>query len=513
MNLGTIDIINLVLNRLALGFMAVGFISHYIGIFKKEDRYYRLAGPLILLSLIIGTIQTSLYFYFVSLLKNGIPNFWILINHLQPGIITMGLDSMLMFLVLGGIYYMGFKGEPSAGRQGWNIFFGVMAFLFGFLSDIFYSITESYTIGPAPETAIRTPMVLMLIIEKNVEIIALAGAVIAIWAGIRYIFSSKPESKTFFDWMGSFGAIVTMTFLAMYPVIYFGWLKHFRATSSIGFNAIMLGKYQWIMFWFMGTVGGSLIFFFIYMLWKLINGRDRTRPSVSVGLIIFFIIVAAVSLVFGMLPATAGILGNMQPVKYLALSGLFLTGFLVLGYYLKDLTPNFKFGTISKLPQIFLILAGLGIVINVPLMGYMKNAARGTDMIIYQTMKLDGSKYVPPVVFPWPVTKGYSQLSDKCVICHTLNRVERYGYTGLTSGDWEKVVNLMKVTNGCPITAADAEIIVDYLNRTNIIAYNENLEKQKKAWTPPASLPYGASSSASGTSTAANTGGGATLKK
>ncbi|MHB8904475.1 MAG: hypothetical protein ACYC40_05270, partial [Patescibacteria group bacterium] len=291
-------------------------------------------------------------------------------------------------------------------------------------------------------------------------------------------------------WLGSFASIITVMFLVMYPIIYFGWFKHFRATASSGFNRIMLGKYQWIMYVFLGTTGAALILEFIYMLWKLINGRDKTKPTVSVGLIIFFIIVGLVSLGFGMLPTTMGILGNMQPVKYLSLAGLFLTGFLVLGYYLKDLTPNFKFGNISKFPQIFLILSGLCVAVNVPVMGYMKNAARGNDRIIYQTMNLNGTNYVPPVVYPWPVKKGFSLLHDKCVICHTLNRVERYN--GKSYGDWKNVVlHVMKDVNGCPITNAEGKQIVDYLNSLNIIAYNQKLAKEHKKWTPPASLPWG----------------------
>ena len=496
MNLGVIDIINLFINRLALGFMAIAFISQYIGIFKKEDRYFRLAKSLIMCALVIGAVQTIIYFYFLSLLRNGIPNFWILINKLQPGVIGYSMEFMLLFLVLGAIYYAGFDRKGGGRNQGWNVFIGIIAFLSGFLSDIFYSISESYTIGPTPETAIRTPMVLLLIIEKNIEIFALSGALLLIWAGIKYILSSKEEDKEFYDWLGSFASIITVMFLVTYPIVYFGWFKHFRATSSAGFNRIMLGKYQWIMYTFFGTMGASLILQYIYMLWKLINGRDKKRPTVSVGLIAFFIIVGLISLGFGMLPLTIGILGNMQPVKYLSLAGLFLTGFLVLGYYLKDLTPDFKFGNISKFPQIFLILGGLCVAVNVPVMGYMKIAARGTNRIIYQTMNLNGTKYVPPVVYPWPVKKGYGLLNDKCVICHTLNRVERYN--GKAYGPWKHlVINQMKDVNGCPVTNVEAKEVIHYLNSLNIIAYNKHLAKEHKKWTPPASLPWGTPAAAS----------------
>jgi hypothetical protein len=495
MNLGVIDIINLFINRLALGFMAIAFISQYIGIFKKEDRYFRLAKPLIMCALVIGTIQTIIYFYFLSLLRNGIPNFWILINKLQPGVIALSMDFLLVFLVLGALYYVGFDRKGQGKHQGWNLFIGIIAFLAGFASDVFYTISESYTIGPTPQTAIRTPMVLLLIIEKNIEIFALAGALLAIWAGIRYIISSKQEDKEFYDWLGSFASIITVMFLVTYPIVYFGWFKHFRATSSHGFNRIMLGKYQWIMYTFLGTLGASLVLQYIYMLWKLINGRDKNKPTVSVGLIIFLIIVGLVSLGFGMLPLSMGVLGNMQPVKYLSLAGLFVTGFLVLGYYLKDLTPNFKFGNISKFPQIFLILAGLCVAVNVPVMGYMKIAARGTNRIIYQTMNLNGTKYVPPIVYPWPVKKGFGLLHDKCVICHTLNRVERYN--GKAYGPWEHlVIHQMKDTNGCPITTAEAKTVIHYLNSLNIIAYNQHLAKEHKKWAPPASLPWGTPSNA-----------------
>lgn len=192
--------------------MAIAFISQYIGIFKKEDRYFRLAKPLIMCALVIGTIQTIIYFYFLSLLRNGIPNFWILINKLQPGVIALSMDFLLAFLVLGAIYYAGFDRKGEGKHQGWNVFIGIIAFLTGFASDVFYTISESYTMGPTPQTAIRTPMVLLMIIEKNIEIFALAGALLAIWAGIRYIISSKQEDKEFYDWLGSFASIITVMF-------------------------------------------------------------------------------------------------------------------------------------------------------------------------------------------------------------------------------------------------------------------------------------------------------------
>ncbi|MHB8292898.1 MAG: c-type cytochrome, partial [bacterium] len=133
---------------------------------------------------------------------------------------------------------------------------------------------------------------------------------------------------------------------------------------------------------------------------------------------------------------------------------------------------------------------GLCVAFNVPLMGYMKIAARGTNRIIYQTMNLSGSKYVPPVMYPWPVKKGYGVLNDKCVICHTLSRVERYN--GKSYGSWKNtVLKQMKVVNGCSITTAEGKEVVKYLDSLNIIAYNQHLAKEHKKWTPPASLPWG----------------------
>lgn len=486
-NLEVLNIVNLFINKLALGFMAIAFISHYIGIFKRDDRYFRLAKPLILIALVLGTIQTIVYFYFLNVIKNGIPNFWVLINKLQPGIIGNSMITLLIFLILGAIYYYGFSSSNK--HQGWNVFIGIMAFVFGFASDTFYTIAESYTISPNIAHPISTPMVLDMIIEKNIEIFALSAAILALWAGIRYIMASKQSDKEYYDWLGSFSSIITVLFLVIYPVIYFGWLKHLRAASSTGFNRIMLGNDQWIMYVFMGTVGGALILNYIYMLWKLVNGRDKTRPTVSVGLIFFLIIVGLVSLGFGMLPPTMGAIGNMQPVKYIALSGLFITGFLVLGYYLKDLTPNFKFGSISKLPQVLLILSGLCIAVNVPVMGYMKVSARGTNSIIYQTMNLDGTKYVAPVVFPWPVKKGFSLLTDKCVKCHTLARVEKYN--GKSFGGWDHtILHQMKDVNAAPITVAEGKEIANYLKSLNIIAYNKHMAKEHTKWVPPVSLPW-----------------------
>ncbi len=107
-------------------------------------------------------------------------------------------------------------------------------------------------------------------------------------------------------------------------------------------------------------------------------------------------------------------------------------------------------------------------------------------------MNLNGTKYVPPVIYPWPVKKGYALLQDKCVICHSLNRVEKY--KGVTYGDWNRLVlHQMKDVNGGPITTAEGKEIANYLKSLNIITYNRHLAKEHKKWTPPASLPWGKS--------------------
>ncbi|GAB4236027.1 MAG: hypothetical protein OHK0028_12850 [Deltaproteobacteria bacterium] len=56
--------------------------------------------------------------------------------------------------------------------------------------------------------------------------------------------------------------------------------------------------------------------------------------------------------------------------------------------------------------------------------------------------------------------KGKALFEEKCSTCHTLSRPMG---RNKDRGGWSKTVDRMQKVNGCPITDAEAEEIVNYL--------------------------------------------------
>jgi len=58
---------------------------------------------------------------------------------------------------------------------------------------------------------------------------------------------------------------------------------------------------------------------------------------------------------------------------------------------------------------------------------------------------------------------GETLVDQKCVICHTLDRVDIFGLDGHTAAEWDTLVERMK-SKGCPLTDPEKQQIVNYLS-------------------------------------------------
>ncbi len=58
---------------------------------------------------------------------------------------------------------------------------------------------------------------------------------------------------------------------------------------------------------------------------------------------------------------------------------------------------------------------------------------------------------------------GETLVDQKCVICHTLDRVDDMGLDGHTVAEWDTLVERMK-SKGCPLTDPEKQQIVNYLS-------------------------------------------------
>jgi len=70
--------------------------------------------------------------------------------------------------------------------------------------------------------------------------------------------------------------------------------------------------------------------------------------------------------------------------------------------------------------------------------------------------------FVFSVTFVHSAEDAKALFEKKCSICHSSDRPKS---KQKTAGEWQTTVMRMKNVNGCPITDAEANIIIDYLTR------------------------------------------------
>ncbi|MDP8940133.1 MAG: cytochrome ubiquinol oxidase subunit I, partial [Actinomycetota bacterium] len=378
------------------GILIIASASEYMGVLTKQPKYDRFAkGAAIALILIFAT-GSFIPILGVLALITLYPVFW---SHLQNIFFWVLFAEAWAFvgeIVL--IYGWYVSWEKLAFRKKLHVAIGFMAAMLVTLQFTLINVVGSYMLTPATGAAATNvaatylnPTFVPLNMHRFVGNISFVGFVVAGFAGLRYLRSTREEDREFFDWMGHWALVWGFGFLLLQPVVGFGYMKSIREQNTAAFDYIMLGDKSWLFNLLaieLAIMGVASVAYFLHK----IRFAARPMPALRnmtmgalgfMGLFSFLNVIPAnmnlvpqIGWVFFGGEETRIPLGGMYPWKYLGLIGLMLVGVFALALYLKATAGGFHWGRASRWSQYALIATAVTVTVTMATMGYTRETAR-----------------------------------------------------------------------------------------------------------------------------------------
>lgn len=378
------------------GILVIGSASEYVGVLTKQPKYDRFAkGVSISLVLIFATGSFIPIFGILALITLY-PVFWTHLQNIFFWVLFAEAWAFVGEIILIYAWYVSW--QKLAFRKKLHVVLGFMAAMLVILQFTLINVVASYMLTPSVggeatnvAATYLNPTFVPLNMHRFVGNISFAGFVVAGYAAVRYLRSTREEDREFFDWMGHWSLVWGFGFLLLQPVIGYGYMKTIREHNTAAFDYIMLGDKSWLF----NLLGIELAIMGVasvaYCLHKI---RFAVRPmptlrNVTLGALGFMglfsflnVIPANMNLVpqlgwvfFGGEETTIP-LGSMYPWKYIGLIGLMLVGVFALALYLKASAGGFHWGRASRWSQFALIATALTVIVTMATMGYTRETSR-----------------------------------------------------------------------------------------------------------------------------------------
>jgi cytochrome d ubiquinol oxidase subunit I len=378
------------------GILVIGSASEYVGVLTKQPKYDRFAkGVSISLVLIFATGSFIPIFGILALITLY-PVFWTHLQNIFFWVLFAEAWAFVGEIILIYAWYVSW--QKLAFRKKLHVVLGFMAAMLVILQFTLINVVASYMLTPSVggeatnvAATYLNPTFVPLNMHRFVGNISFAGFVVAGYAAVRYLRSTREEDREFFDWMGHWSLVWGFGFLLLQPVIGYGYMKTIREHNTAAFDYIMLGDKSWLF----NMLGIELAIMGVasvaYCLHKI---RFAVRPmptlrNVTLGALGFMglfsflnVIPANMNLVpqlgwvfFGGEETTIP-LGSMYPWKYIGLIGLMLVGVFALALYLKASAGGFHWGRASRWSQFALIATALTVIVTMATMGYTRETSR-----------------------------------------------------------------------------------------------------------------------------------------
>src|SRR5215210_3070356 len=378
------------------GILLIASTSEYMGVLTKNPKYDRFAHGGAIASIL--TFATGSFIPIVGLLMliTLYPVFW---SNLQNIMFWPLFAEAWMFvgeIILIYAWYASW--EKLAYRKKLHIVLGFLAAIFVVFQFTLINVVGSYlltpTIGAEPTNVgavYLNPTFVPLNMHRFVGNISFVGFVVAGYAGLRYLRSTRQEKREYYDWMGHWGLIWGFGFLLLQPIIGFGYLKSIREQNTPAFEYIMLGDKAWLFNLLAIELAIMGVASVAYCLHK-IRFASRPMPTLrnmtmgALGFMCLFSFLNVVPAEMSLVPQIGWVffdgydtkipLGGMYPWKYLGLIGLMLVGVFALGMYLKATAGGFQWGRASRWSQYALIATAATVTVTMATMGYTRETAR-----------------------------------------------------------------------------------------------------------------------------------------
>ncbi len=384
------------------GIFIIAPLSEYLAVLTKQPKYDRFAKGAAVAAILLFATGSFTPILGVLFLITLYPVFW---SYAQNILFWPLLAETFMFvgeIILIYAWYASW--DKMAYRKKLHVVIGFMAGMLLVAQFSFINIVGSYLLTPSLSAATNVgavalnPTFVPLNMHRFVGNISYAGFLVAGWAAVRYLRSTREEDREYYDWMGHWGLIWGFGFVLLQPLIGFGYLKAIREHNAAAFDYIMLGDKSWLFNLLaidLAILGVASVAYCLHKLRFAVNPMPTLR-NLTLGALGFMTLfsllnlipadghlVPQIGLVFGEKAATPEAqgqatipLGSMYPWKYIGLIGMMLIGIFALALYLKATAAGFHWGRASRWSQYALLLTAVTVVFTMMTMGYVRETAR-----------------------------------------------------------------------------------------------------------------------------------------
>jgi cytochrome bd ubiquinol oxidase subunit I len=378
-----------------IGAFIIAPVSEYLGVLTKQPKYDRFAKGVATATILLFATGSLTPILGILALITLYPVFW---SYAQNILFWPLFAEAFMFvgeIILIYAWYVSW--DTLAYRKKLHVVMGFMTAMLLIAQMTFINVVGSYLLTPALSTANNVAATYMnatfipLNMHRFVGNISYAGFLIAGYAALRYLRSTRESDREYYDWMGHWGLVWGFGFLLLQPFIGFGYLKSIREHNSMAFEYIMQGDKAWLfelLTIFLAVMGVTSVAYCLHKLKFAVNPMPGWR-NITIGALGFMTVFSLLNLV----PADASLvpqiglvfangedtklpLGSMYPWKYMGLIGMMLVGLFALALYLKATAGGFLWGRASRWSQYALITTSVAVILTMLVMGYTRETAR-----------------------------------------------------------------------------------------------------------------------------------------
>src|SRR5919107_4842381 len=322
------------------GIFIIAPLSEYLAVLTKQPKYDRFAKGAAVAAILLFATGSFTPILGVLLLITLYPVFW---SYAQNILFWPLLAEAFMFVAEIILIYAWYASwDKMAYRKKLHIVLGFMTGLLLVAQMSFINVVGSYLLTPSLSAATNVgavalnPTFVPLNMHRFVGNISYAGFLVAGFAAIRYLRSTREDDREYYDWMGHWGLIWGFGFVLLQPLIGYGYLKSIRESAPEAFETIMLGSKSWLFLLLMTWIAIMTMASTAYFIHKL---RFAVKPTptlhkLSVGALGFTALFAMLNII----PSDANIIpqlglsflgggdtklppGSMYPWKYIGLIG------------------------------------------------------------------------------------------------------------------------------------------------------------------------------------------------
>ncbi|MEE9165289.1 MAG: cytochrome ubiquinol oxidase subunit I, partial [Nitrospinota bacterium] len=251
---------------------------------EKAKKYDRMAHDFMRISITAFAITALLGGLLFFLLLTLFPDYIKYLSGIFSGQMLIYASLFLAESFFLYIYYYGWDAMRGPFSKWLHLSCGLMLNMSGLTLMVLANSWATFAMAPSGVTetgaflgnvwaAIRGPLWNPVNLHRFIANVALGGAVVAAFAGYRYLAVKTKEEKAYYDWMGYTGMLISVTGLLPLPFAGYWLMREVYAFSQQMGISLMGGLFAWV-FIIQALLIGAIFLSVNYYLWL---GMGRIR--------------------------------------------------------------------------------------------------------------------------------------------------------------------------------------------------------------------------------------------